>query len=120
MPIHIPHGPGHWVLAIYERNGDVRFFDSLVNTMSSEIRKYVKSAVRDISNGSHTNPNVYEVHESELNRQIDAVNCGFHVLLNAESYLMNNGITFLNNFDIQIERRRILEILSGYLPGRNF
>lgn len=41
------------------------------------------------------------------NIQNDAINCGYHICLIAESYLMNNSITHLNNLSINNEKVRI-------------
>uniref|UniRef100_A0A915EAA8 Ubiquitin-like protease family profile domain-containing protein n=1 Tax=Ditylenchus dipsaci TaxID=166011 RepID=A0A915EAA8_9BILA len=120
LPIHIPSG-NVWPLglSIYERNGVVLYYDSYANHMSDYVHSYIESAINNITAGAHQNPVIIEVSENDLNIQTDGVNCGFHVVLNAESYLLNNGVTFLDHFNIDTERARILEILSGYLPNRN-
>ncbi|KAI1702388.1 ISXO2-like transposase domain-containing protein [Ditylenchus destructor] len=54
----------------------------------------------------------------KINEQHDYVNCGFHVALIAESFLMNNEEVFLEKLDIAAERKRIVDILFGLLKFR--
>uniref|UniRef100_A0A915DZ21 Uncharacterized protein n=1 Tax=Ditylenchus dipsaci TaxID=166011 RepID=A0A915DZ21_9BILA len=53
---------------------------------------------------------------SELNQQVYGYNCGFHVVLAAESHLMNQA-TRLRNLNLAVERTRLIGLLRGLLDG---
>ncbi|KAI1705900.1 hypothetical protein DdX_13337 [Ditylenchus destructor] len=139
IPIHMPSTEtAHWVLGIYRRNKSIFYYDSLgityetveangettVELADGWISETLKSAVRDITRDTQLDPKIKAVPldvsqfehycpKHRINPQIDSVNCGFHIALIAEAFLMNNGEVFLENFDIAAERTRILDILSG-------
>jgi hypothetical protein len=73
MPIHLPNST-HWVLAIYQRNNVVQYYDSYLGRISAETRRYIKSAVSDITNGLHIDPQIIEKTSSDINLQSDGVN----------------------------------------------
>ncbi|KAI1710230.1 protein piccolo [Ditylenchus destructor] len=141
IPVHMPSTEAaHWVLGIYRRNKSILYYDSLgltygraesegeptVVLVEDWVSKTLKSAVRDITRDTQLDPKIkavpldgpqFEHHcpKHRINPQLDGVNCGFHIALIAEAFLMNNGEVFLENFDIATERSRILDILSGLL-----
>ncbi|KAI1698743.1 hypothetical protein Ddc_18934 [Ditylenchus destructor] len=139
IPVHMPSTEAaHWVLGIYRRNKSIFYYDSLgltyktvesngettVELAADWISETLKSAVRDITRDTKLDPKIKAVPldgpqfehycpKHRINPQMDTVNCGFHIALIAEAFLMNNGEVFLENFDIATERTRILNILSG-------
>ncbi|KAI1692973.1 hypothetical protein Ddc_23235 [Ditylenchus destructor] len=139
IPIHMPNTEAaHWVLGIYRRNESILYFDSIgitygmvkskdgmtLELVTNWISETLKSAVRDITRDTQLDPKIeavpldgpqFDHHRPKyrINPQMDGVNCGFHIALIAEAFLMNNGDVFLENFDIATERTRILDILSG-------
>ncbi|KAI1698952.1 hypothetical protein DdX_17612 [Ditylenchus destructor] len=143
IPIHMPSTEAaHWVLGIYRRNKSILYFDSLgitygmvkskdgmtLELVTDWVSETLKSAVRDITRDTQLNPKIeavpldgpqFDNHRPKyrINPQMDGVNCGFHIALIAEAFLMNNGEVFLENFDIAAERTRILNILSGLQDG---
>uniref|UniRef100_A0A915EGG1 Ubiquitin-like protease family profile domain-containing protein n=1 Tax=Ditylenchus dipsaci TaxID=166011 RepID=A0A915EGG1_9BILA len=112
VPIHIPTSI-HWVLAIYERNDKVYYFDSLLEPITADTIQYINSAVEGMTYKQHKHPEIVTITSSNINAQTDSVNCGFHIAIIAEAYVLNNQRTFLTNFNIDVERRRILSILSS-------
>ncbi|KAI1715892.1 hypothetical protein Ddc_10812 [Ditylenchus destructor] len=92
----------------------------------SDVMKFV---VRNVMRNSQLNPEIVPIPrdvdcepfghcpKTKINSQTDAVSCGFHVALIAESYVMNNGEVFLEELDINAERLRIIDILSGLVDN---
>ncbi|KAI1706814.1 hypothetical protein DdX_12808 [Ditylenchus destructor] len=139
IPIHMPSTEAaHWVLGIYRRNESILYYDSLgitygmvktehgmtLELVTDWVSETLKSAVRDITRDTQLDPKIEAVPldgpqfdhyrpKYRINPQMDGVNCGFHIALIAEAFLMNNGEVFSENFDIAAERTRILDILSG-------
>ncbi|KAI1708533.1 hypothetical protein Ddc_14325 [Ditylenchus destructor] len=98
--------------------------ERIVTLVEDWVAETLKSAVRDITGDAQLDPKLKAVPldvplfehycpQHRINPQMDGVNCGFHIALIAEAFLMNNGEVFLENFDIATERTRILDILSG-------
>uniref|UniRef100_A0A915DMJ8 Uncharacterized protein n=1 Tax=Ditylenchus dipsaci TaxID=166011 RepID=A0A915DMJ8_9BILA len=92
--------------------------------MDQWIKDNLKSAVFDVSGGVFVDTPIEVVPTAEyfdpesshytINMQKDSVNCGFHVAVIAEAYLLNRRQTFLENFYISAERERLLQILFGF------
>ena len=106
---------GHWMLVIHERHGQTLFFDSF---KSSNRLAYLHSNIvrllRDLD--PELSSETIAVRPSRAgrqhNEQTDSTSCGFYLVLYAEAFLAHAGNTFLRNFNISTERRRLIDHLS--------
>ncbi|KAI1700347.1 serpentine type 7TM GPCR receptor class ab chemoreceptor domain-containing protein [Ditylenchus destructor] len=122
----------HWTLGIYRRGRSVQYYDSIGTNSNDEemvqVKDYIRCAVKDLTKGEHNDPeielmdvycNEYHNYEEDclytVNKQLDGYNCGFHVCLITESFLLDNEKTLLKDFNINHERKRILQILEGLI-----
>uniref|UniRef100_A0A915D3S6 Ubiquitin-like protease family profile domain-containing protein n=1 Tax=Ditylenchus dipsaci TaxID=166011 RepID=A0A915D3S6_9BILA len=104
---------GHWVLAVYEFNSHIKYYDSFANPIASAVKENILSAVIDLNRhrGLNMTFEIIGASNEEMNMQMDGYNCGFHVCINSERYLKNNGIVLKQDFNIACEREKILDRL---------
>ncbi|KAI1709528.1 hypothetical protein DdX_11316 [Ditylenchus destructor] len=127
----------HWTLGIYRRGRSVQYYDSIGTNSNeeemSQVKEYIRCAVKDLTKGEHNDPeielmdvycNEYHNYEEDclytVNKQLDGYNCGFHVCLITESFLLDSEKTLLKDFNIKQERKRILHVLEGLINNDYF
>ena len=106
---------GHWMLVIHERHGQTLFFDSLKSSNRlSYLHSNIVRLLRDLD--PELSSETIAVRPSRAgrqhNEQTDSTSCGFYLVLYAEAFLAHDGNTFLRNFNISTERRRLIDHLS--------
>ena len=119
----------HFVVTIHERNGETIFYDSLAWRQPQSSRLYnvhglqerIQSAIVDFEpNLIRENINIQIAPHGSFNDQMDGTHCGVHIALIVESYLMNgSALLNPNDFNIGVERVRILDQLSELTNYRN-
>ena len=107
---------GHWLLVIHERNRETFFFDSYKNTNRLQyLHASIVKILRDLDPElSLIDPIPIKPSRAGIqhNAQDDGTSCGFYLVLYAEAFLLHNHKTLLCNFNIGIERKRLIDHLS--------
>jgi hypothetical protein len=106
---------GHWMLLIHQRNDRTTFYEPLGNSAYlSSVRQQILFLLGELDSDlkSVHLPIISSRAGVHHNKQFDSVSCGFFLVLYGESYLFNNGCTFLEDFDISTERKRLSQHLA--------
>jgi hypothetical protein len=106
---------GHWMLVIHERNVRTIFYESLGNTnYLDKVRPQISRTLSELDPTLRfTNiPFICSRAGKHHNQQTDGVSCGVFLVLYAEYFLFNDRHTFLRNFEITTERKRLTTHLS--------
>lgn len=109
-----------WSLAIYDadpgRRPIVTYFDPLQRPISIDIREVIERALSTAVLDGALRANIAEADPLTFNRQIDGFNCGMHICLLAEHYLLQHRQTFLPRLDINAFRRKMYAVCA-FLRG---
>ncbi|KAI1699765.1 hypothetical protein Ddc_18419 [Ditylenchus destructor] len=95
----------HWTLGIYETGGVISYYDSIgVDDEDDEliwVKQHLRFVVKSLLNEENIEPAieivpiVRQIRNNNprqwINKQFGGVNCGFHVALIAEGYLLRDG-----------------------------
>ena len=103
------------MLVIHERHGRTLFFDSFKSSNRLEyLYPNILRLLRDLDPelSSVTVPVRPSRAGRQHNEQTDSTSCGFYLVLYAEAFLAHEGNTFLRNFNISDEQRRLIDHLS--------
>lgn len=110
------HKNAHWMLAIYDAGmhaGEapvVRFYDPLQSPLASDIWQLIEKILRTVQRDRELSADIVEADCGSFNRQTDGFNCGVHILLIAERYVLHNRQTFVPGLEISVARRQILNV----------
>jgi hypothetical protein len=106
---------GHWMLVIHEKNRLTTFYESLGNSVYLDrVRPQIIKTLSELDPKTNFNyiPFISSRAGVHHNKQIDGVSCGYHLVLYGESYMFNNGKTYLQNFEIGTEKKRLTAHLA--------